>query len=787
MNRNHLDKNWGMVIKNISDEEDELPLEVEMPMQIRPNTHSANYGDREINASNVNIEIARSPYHSRSVSRASSKTEMYFNAKMQKTPREPQQVTPREVLPPQMTPKASNHSSPRAINIFPTDTNQTDQTDVTDIPTLGHHDSNVKFSNSFQYDHHPSQLKKIMTKTNKEWIEQQRPEILSLVKEELEHDDLTNMRERLRQMAKAFKEEERNRNKFSRAFRRLKLWWGSHRATRIISHLNPFVNSLQVIEKRFGSGVATYYDFFYSVIKMNFFVAVSSFLLLILPWLLRPLDNWPDVWKLDFLMGLFGVKSNIIGLTWFFFGGYEDRLVLFSTVIWPFAFVYVFVVILNFSICIVSICMSIGAKVTSVSHIDEKNTRYLEAVFNSYSFGVQSKEGVQDLQRYLATKLAEYRNADFAKEKSAAQKSPKELVFLVFKRAIGIAVSGFFLVGTPVAVYFIVQYYEIINSAFPFTTSVLSSTISLLFPIIISYMVHLEGYAERATTEWNIIIRTYVIKMSTTVALMVRVLFLDESDGKCRQTEAGLVFWQMIWIEFAVSIFKTLIFLPVRYNLMRCITKKKTDDDWESKRRGKVEFDVPENVIELLYRQSLIFVGMIMSPMIPIAGLFSNLVLYFCKYLIMRVTAKFPDNPYERGKSSPFNLNMLLLTFVFCLVPLGFFLFQASGSNCGPFRASALASQQMPIEAALTALSLAFTFYQDENAALNWENILFYAGHKITLGSLVVFFVIVSYFLLKYLNMFRMKYTAAELRANSERKEKSQILREYVQRTNLKY
>ncbi|KAG2373157.1 hypothetical protein C9374_012759 [Naegleria lovaniensis] len=757
-------RNWGMVIGNPPHKDDEDgELEVEMPMQIRYDQMR----NVVLNSSDLNLELKSMKHQYNTESSVSIGQDIVIPI-----PTPTKLSLAEDISSPRQEPSANN-----TIN------NDLNSINASLSAVQLQEDSSVFSPSIFIHN----KQKTVINRNNKEWIEAQKPEVLELVKEEFEHDDLTNMRERLRALARDEKEALKRRSKLARWLSSVRSWWGGNRYHRYLARFNPFARSLSVIEHRFGSGIATYYDFFYSVIRMNFFLSVSCFILLILPWLLRKPAEWPDVWNLDLFLGIIGSKSNMIGQTFFFFGGYEDRLVLFSTVIWPFAFVYIFVVILNFIIAIVIICRSIGAKVTNVRRADDRNIRYLSAVFNSFSFSVNTKQGVKDLQRYIAAKLQEYRNADFAKEAVVSSMTKKEIAILVLRRMIGISISGLIVLGTPVGVSFIVQYYDVIDATFPYTTSLLSSFISLFFPIIISYMVVLEAYAERSTSEWNIIIRTFIVKMSTTVALMIRQLFLSNDGGKCVQTEAGLVFWQMIWIEFGINMFKTIVFTPIRYKIGRQCTMKKSADEYEANRRGKLEFSVPDHVIELLYRQSLIFVGMIMSPMIPIAGLISNFILYFAKYLVMKYVCKFPDNPFERGRSSPFNLNMLLVTFVLCLVPLGFFLFQSSGNVCGPFRASILASEQMPVEAAMNSLSMAFAFYQDENAAMTWENILFYATHKITLGSLVALFLIISYFLAKFTSMFRLKYLAAEQRANLERKEKFLIVREYVHRTNVKY
>lgn len=351
----HLDKmasnnrNWGMVIGNTPQKDDDEDLEVEMPMQIRYDQ----FRNVVLNSSDLSLEL-KSMKHQHHESSESIGQDIVIPIPI------PSKLSQEDFSSPRQDPSSSN----RLMN----NSNIHNTTSTPSSHQLQPQDSSV-FSPSI-YIH--NKQKTVINRNNKEWIEAQKPEILELVKEEFEHDDLTNMRERLRSLARDHKEALKRRSKLARWFASVRSWWGGNRLHKYVSRFNPFSRSLSVIEHRFGSGIATFYDFFYSVIRMNFFLSVSSFILLILPWLLRKPSEWPDVWNLDLFLGLIGFKSNMIGQTFFFFGGYEDRLVLFATVIWPFAFVYIFVVILNFVIAIVIICRSIGEKVTNVRRMDGK-------------------------------------------------------------------------------------------------------------------------------------------------------------------------------------------------------------------------------------------------------------------------------------------------------------------------------------------------------------------------------------------------------------------------------
>ena len=51
---------------------------------------------------------------------------------------------------------------------------------------------------------------------------------------------------------------------------------------------------------------------------------------------------------------------------------------------------------------------------------------------------------------------------------------------------------------------------------------------------------------------------------------------------------------------------------------------------------SKLEFAVAQNVIDMLYRQALIWVGSLVCPMVPLLGTINNLILYFVKYFVVR-------------------------------------------------------------------------------------------------------------------------------------------------------
>lgn len=157
----------------------------------------------------------------------------------------------------------------------------------------------------------------------------------------------------------------------------------------------------------------------------------------------------------------------------------------------------------------------------------------------------------------------------------------------------------------------------------PMAPSIMISAINSIFPMIVKFMVKLEGYEDPSIASYNTIGRTFFLKMVSIGFLLYRVLSFNDSTftdpKRCFWNEAGMVFWQMLLIDLFVA--PTLTIVP---NLIL------------NRLGSKLEFAVAQNVIDMLYRQALIWVGSLVCPMVPLLGTINNLILYFVKYFVVR-------------------------------------------------------------------------------------------------------------------------------------------------------
>jgi hypothetical protein len=563
----------------------------------------------------------------------------------------------------------------------------------------------------------------------------------------------------------------------------------------------------RAIEKSFGTGIATYYEFYITIIRMNLMIFGCTFLLLILPWLCRSTSLWPSTGDSGsnfagmFILGLIGYKSDAIGKYWFYFGGYEQTVQI-GALPWSFAFFYSFCIMLYFVLCMITIVRQIGTRLEKVSNLENENYRYVNTIFNLWDHSLDKTSAVTDLKKAIATRLSELLVYDENKNLDEIKLEGWKKAKLIICRTIGIFFSLILLAGAPTAVVFITQYYNTLNNTFTLTTSLLTAIINVVFPILITLLVALEDYQDAKYTQWNIMGRTYFIKMATTVSLMVRVIALDDSmlaDGKCRTTEAGLVFWQMLLIDFVVSFVITIVSNLASYLIKKFIAMRK---DPEAGKEFKLEFDTSSAVIALLYRQALLWIGTTMCPMLPLLGTISNFVLFFVQYIMMALTCKFPENPVANAKSHAFTFILMLLTMVFSLVPVFYFMLQPADIKCGPYASYAThwnsTYETGSINVGLSDVSSLYTvngsyvaapiqvmsyvwinnplFILSPKLVVVWTYAMYYIFHPLTLFVITMALLVTAYFVNQRRRMYIEMLKNSEMKAAREKKEKMLLL-----------
>ncbi|XP_029193499.2 transmembrane channel-like protein 5 isoform X3 [Acropora millepora] len=212
--------------------------------------------------------------------------------------------------------------------------------------------------------------------------------------------------------------------------------------------------------------------------------------------------------------------------------------------------------------------------------------------------------------------------------------------------------------------------------ASPITLSVLGAAVPTLF----FFLSCLEDWNPR--TQVNVVLfRTVLLKLASVGVLLVSLYNrINQSCMLCWENVIGAEMYKLIWTEFFVSLL-VIFFVqtPRRYFADHTIIGRKLI--------GRPTFSIPDNVLELVYAQSLIWIGTWYSPFIPIMAIIKLPIVFYAKKATVSHNCRSQEKAYLAGRSNYFFMILLLGTFLLCLAAVAYGITQIRPSYLyGPFR-----------------------------------------------------------------------------------------------------
>jgi hypothetical protein len=248
-------------------------------------------------------------------------------------------------------------------------------------------------------------------------------------------------------------------------------------------------------------------------------------------------------------------------------------------------------------------------------------------------------------------------------------------------------------------------------------TSLLSTAVitvvNLLLPKIYTVLVDIEKYQSPRTAVLISTLRFLVVRLFSYITLIISVIaqinctqpdpdakgtectldFSDtfqaiafgreeESCPSCWETVIGQKFYANAVVNIIASVIGTIVFDALQNLVSR--VKWPIIGNYFSR-----EFDVPENIIDLMETQIIFWLGSFFCPMISIILVLHLLILFYVKRYSMQLNLEPSKDLYLAAKKDLGFLFILLFTGLVCIVPVGYAIARlVPSSSCSPFRRS---------------------------------------------------------------------------------------------------
>ncbi|KAM6049779.1 transmembrane channel-like protein 6 [Theristicus caerulescens] len=217
---------------------------------------------------------------------------------------------------------------------------------------------------------------------------------------------------------------------------------------------------------------------------------------------------------------------------------------------------------------------------------------------------------------------------------------------------------------------------EAILLVLPLVVSLLNTLMPHLYNLLAMWEKHDSPVAEVYVAICrNLILKMVVLGLLCYQWLSRRVVCSTE---ECWETCVGQDLYRFVVMDFIFSLLDTLFGELV----WRLILEKKL------KRKQKPEYDIARNVLELIYGQTLTWLGVLFAPLLPAMQILKLLLLFYIKKTSLMQNCQSPSKPWQASHMSTVFITLLCFpSFLGAAIFLSYTIWSVRPSEtCGPFQ-----------------------------------------------------------------------------------------------------
>uniref|UniRef100_A0A8C1ZQD3 Transmembrane channel-like protein n=1 Tax=Cyprinus carpio TaxID=7962 RepID=A0A8C1ZQD3_CYPCA len=202
-----------------------------------------------------------------------------------------------------------------------------------------------------------------------------------------------------------------------------------------------------------------------------------------------------------------------------------------------------------------------------------------------------------------------------------------------------------------------------------------SETINYILPHVFSKISEFEDYS--LTIQLNLtLIRSIFLKLSSLAIYLVFFIMVYQ----CRENEFGKEMYKLTIFNLLECFFNAFCVAYPRVLLVESFPSSKL-----VQLLGKKQFEITFNVLDLVYIQTVILVGVFYCPLLPAINTVRLLLLFYVKkFTVVRCCVP-PQRMFRTASSSVLFHFMLLLGLFMAVVTLVVNINRFEKSTCGPF------------------------------------------------------------------------------------------------------
>ncbi|XP_028695114.2 voltage-gated chloride channel TMC4 isoform X2 [Macaca mulatta] len=495
-----------------------------------------------------------------------------------------------------------------------------------------------------------------------------------------------------------------------------------------LQSLQPWSWTLKRIGGQFGAGTESYFSLLRFLLLLNVLASVLMACMTLLPtWLggappgppgsntSSPCGSYnPHPQGLvTFATQLFNLLSGEGYLEWspLFYGFYPPRPRLAVTYLcWAFAVGLIcLLLILHRSVS--------GLKQTLLAESGDL-TSYSHRVFSAWNFGLCGDVHVRLRQRIILYELQVELEETVVRRQAAVRTLGQEARVWLVRVLLNLLVIAL-LGGAFYGIYWatentvalqekpLVQQLPLLKLVVNYLPSIFIAGVNFVLPPVFKLIAPLEGYT-RSLQIVFILLRTVFLRLASLVVLLFslwkQITCGGDSEAKdcktcgynyrelpCWETVLGQEMYKLLLFDLLTALAVALLIQFPRKLLCGLCPGAL------GRLAGTQEFQVPDEVLGLIYAQTVVWVGSFFCPLLPLLNTVKFLLLFYLKKLTLFSTCSPAARTFRASTANFFFPLVLLLGLAISSVPLLYSIFLIPPSKpCGPFRGQSSIWAQIP-------------------------------------------------------------------------------------------
>ncbi|KAI1233798.1 transmembrane channel-like protein 5 [Lamprotornis superbus] len=447
--------------------------------------------------------------------------------------------------------------------------------------------------------------------------------------------------------------------------------------------LRVWHKTLKIIGAEFGTSVLSYFVFLTWLLNFNIFSFLINFSFITIPQFLAAEPNNLSFTGLELFTGAGYFQQTVL-----YYGFYTNATIskIENGPSYNMQLAYIFTVGIYFVICFLILLFSM-AKFFSKNFINPQEFSVnASKLLCTWDFNITNEKAVKLKQKNLRTQIKE----------GLTEVNKEVLNFSAMERVLRIAMHLLAWVaslGTAVAactgVYFLsINNLELFmkghgndleSQTAMLVLPVIVSLLNTLIPFFFSWLGHLEKFQSPGQHIYVTITRNIILKISIVGILCYYWLnVVATSESQCWETLVGQDIYRLVLVDFIFCLLGSFFgeFLRRIIGTTVCLNL------------GLPEFDIGRNVLDLIYAQTLTWIGILFSPLLPGIQMIAFFIVFFVKKVSLMRNCQPPRKVWRTSQMmTSFIFLLFCPSFLGVLSVIGVTVWRLKPSEaCGPFR-----------------------------------------------------------------------------------------------------